>query len=147
MRQAKKSSYNDVDNTACTGRWGLPLRGVSNFRAFSLLWVFPAPKHCPRPPQRQPAPKCPEWVRSGVTPTGSGFLFLMRLPGRKCLSIWLQFCSHRTHLLEYLRLKLYLPVRSKPFVSSLSPSPGVFSSGEAGDGRRGFTLSQQEHLC
>jgi hypothetical protein len=40
-------------NTECTGRWGLPLRGVRDLQAFSSLRVFSAPKQNPRPPQRQ----------------------------------------------------------------------------------------------
>jgi hypothetical protein len=40
-------------NTACTGRWGLPLRGVRGLEVFSSLQVFSALKQNPRPPQRQ----------------------------------------------------------------------------------------------
>jgi hypothetical protein len=40
-------------NNACTGRWGLPLRGVRHFQAFFWLRIFPALKQSPRSPQRQ----------------------------------------------------------------------------------------------
>ena len=38
----------------CTGRWGLPLRGVRHASRQTFFWLrfFSAPKHCPRPPQR-----------------------------------------------------------------------------------------------
>jgi len=38
-------------NIACSGRWGLPLRGVRHFQALFWLRVFSTPKQNSRPPQ------------------------------------------------------------------------------------------------